>query len=95
MWSTEDTRLSQKKASSPLRKEKRARVSSFFSLPLSLFTLLLLLSLSLSRFIYVCNQNCPVFALPSLISSILISLLWLLLLYNRSLSLSLCLLIDI
>jgi len=54
-----------KKASSLLRKEKRARVSSFFfSLLLSLSSPSYSLSLSLG-FIYVCNQNCPVFAPPS------------------------------
>ena len=53
-----------KKASSLLRKEKRARVSSsFFSLSFSLSLFTLSYSLSLG-FIYVCNQNCPVFAPP-------------------------------
>jgi len=53
-----------KKASSLLRKEKRARVSSFFFLSPSLSLSSPSLTLSLG-FIYVCNQNCPVFTPPS------------------------------
>jgi hypothetical protein len=90
------TTLSQKKP--PLfyvRRNARAFLLFFFLSPsLSLFTLSYSLSLSLGLSMCVI-KIVPSSRLPLMISSILISLLWLLLLYNRSLSLSLCLLINI
>ena len=88
------TTLSQKKP--PLfyvRRNARAFLLFFFSLLLSLSLHPLLLSLSVLSMCVI--KIVPSSRLPRMISSILISLLWLLLLYNHSLSLSLCLLINI